>query len=64
MGDWKWVLVDPEGQEVRATETFDSQQTAEQWLTENWSSLADEGAESVSLRQNEEETYRMSLAPG
>ena len=64
MGDWTWILLDDNGREVRATEAFDSQQAAEEWLGANWASLAEEGAESVSLRQNDEETYRMSLAPG
>lgn len=64
MGDWTWILLDANAHELRSTEAFDSQQAAEQWLAENWSNLADEGAESVSLRENDDETYRMSLAPG
>lgn len=64
MGNWTWILLDGSGRELRATENFDSQQAAEGWLADNWSGLADEGAESVSLRSDDEETYRMSLAPG
>ena len=64
MAEWTWVLLDAEGKELRTTEPFDSQQEAEAWLADNWSKLAQEGAESVSLREKNEESYRMSLAPG
>lgn len=63
MTDWNWVLIDENNSELRMTERFESEAEAEQWLAANWTQLADEGAESVSLRENGEETYLMSLAP-
>ncbi|HYN36394.1 MAG TPA: hypothetical protein VEV82_05410 [Actinomycetota bacterium] len=63
MTDWNWILIDENKGELRMTERFESKAEAEQWLAANWTQLADEGAASVSLRENGEETYEMSLAP-
>lgn len=63
MADWNWVLFDENEGELRMSERFESKEEAEQWLAANWTQLADEGAASVSLRENGEETYLMSLAP-
>jgi hypothetical protein len=61
---WTWVLVGADGQEMRSTEPFDTKDEAEAWLSDHWAELAEEGAESVSLREGDAESYRMSLAPG
>ena len=60
---WTWVLIGADGSEMRSTEGFDSKDEAEAWLSDHWSELAEEGAESVSLRDDDDESYRMSLAP-
>ena len=61
MSDWRWLLHDPSGAEMRATEPFASKEEAEAWMGEQWRSLLDEGAETVSLVSNGEHHYRMGL---
>ncbi|MDQ4095517.1 MAG: hypothetical protein M3174_04830 [Actinomycetota bacterium] len=63
MDAWRWVLLDEQGNEMRATDGFASRTAAEEWLSGAWSALADEGAAAVSLRSGDEEIYEMSLAP-
>jgi hypothetical protein len=61
MNDMVWTLHDSAGALLRATQTFSSQEEAEAWMGSNWSSLLDEGAESVCLVQGEETLYEMGL---
>ena len=58
----RWILLDESGGDIRATEEFASQPEAEEWLGQQWQTLADEGASAVSLRSEEGEIYEMSLA--
>ena len=60
---WTWTLFDAQGGEMRSSEDFDSKEAAEAWMTSSWSQLAEEGAASVSLRNDGDEEYLMSLAP-
>ena len=64
MADFTWVLLDAAGEELRQTETFASQEAAEAWMGAEWAALLEEGAESVSLRDGEEQVYRMGLREG
>jgi hypothetical protein len=56
-----WILQDRDGEELRSTERFDSRIAAEEWLGRRWSSLLDEGAESVVLMAGGGVVYEMSL---
>ena len=56
-----WTLLDPLGADMRTTEEFASKEEAEAWMGTEWSTLVDEGAEYVSLRQNGKQIYKMGL---
>lgn len=56
-----WVLHDLKGTDLRSTEGFDSQADAEAWMGSNWARLLDEGAEFVSLMDDDEHVYKMGL---
>lgn len=64
MAEHTWVLLGPEGDEMRTTEAFSSKEEAEAWMGAEWSALLDEGAEYVSLRSNGEQLYKMGLREG
>jgi hypothetical protein len=58
----RWLARDERGREIRATEDFDSRAAAEEWLGREWTSLVDEGAESVILLdEGGDVVYEMSL---
>ena len=61
MAGWRWILHDASGTDLRSTEEFDSKEEAEAWMGREWSSLLEEGAESVSLMNNGDRDYRMGL---
>lgn len=61
MDDFAWVLHDEAGADLRSTQTFSSKEEAEAWMGDHWSELLGEGAESVTLRRDEESLYRMGL---
>jgi hypothetical protein len=61
MPSFRWMLHAADGSELRASEEFDSKEAAEAWMGSEWSSLLDEGAETVSLMQDTERLYRMGL---
>ena len=61
MADFRWVLHAAEGSDLRATETFPSQEEAEAWMGDNWAGLLEEGAETVSLMSDEQRIYEMGL---
>jgi hypothetical protein len=69
VGAHSWVLLDEEGRELRAVESFGSQKEAEAWLTGVWESLAQEGAACVRLvacdeASGDEVVYEMKLSEG
>lgn len=64
MSEHVWVLLDPEGNEMRSTESFASKEEAEAWMGAEWAALLEEGAEYVSLRSGDEQVYRMGLREG
>jgi hypothetical protein len=57
----RWVLKDRAGSEMRTTQEFESRAAAEEWLGQWWSSLLQEGAESVVLLDAGDAAYEMSL---
>lgn len=59
----RWVLRDRDGNEMRATQDFDSQRDAEEWLGSSWAALLGEGTESVVLMDEDAVVYEMSLRP-
>lgn len=61
MSDFTWTLHDDAGTTMRSTQTFSSQEEAEEWMGSAWSELLDEGAGSVSLVQGDETLYEMGL---
>jgi hypothetical protein len=61
MSEYSWLLHDAAGSDIRRTESFSSKEEAESWMGEQWRSLLDEGAESVSLTVDEDVLYRMGL---
>lgn len=58
---WTWILRDPSGEPMRETPGWDSREEAESWLSQNWQVLLDEGAEAVSLHEDDREEYTMGL---
>ncbi|CAN5653970.1 hypothetical protein BH18ACT15_BH18ACT15_05160 [soil metagenome] len=62
MPEFRWTLYDRAGRELRSSQAFPSQQAAEDWMGAEWSSLLDEGGESVSLASEDGEVlYHMGL---
>lgn len=61
MSDVRWVLKDAAGAELRTSESFSSRDEAEAWMGSEWSSLLDEGAESVVLIEDDRKLYEMGL---
>ena len=58
---WIWVARDRTGGRIDAAPSFASQAEAEAWLGDHWRSLAEAGAESVTLLRGETVIYDMSL---
>jgi hypothetical protein len=61
MPGFTWVLISADGRELRTSEAFTSKEEAEAWMGSEWSALLDEGAEFVSLREDGDQHYKMSL---
>ncbi len=61
MSSYFWVLEDPNGNELRWTERFDSHEDAEAWMGREWATLREEGAAHVVLMRDDELLYRMGL---
>lgn len=61
MADFTWVLLDGDGKELRTSEAFPSKEDAEVWMGANWEELLAAGGEYVSLREGDEQVYRMGL---
>jgi hypothetical protein len=64
MPDYRWVLHDLSGTDLRTTETFATKEEAEAWMGTEWASLLDEGAETVSLMADDKRLYKMGLREG
>lgn len=56
-----WVLHDAAGADLRSTEAFETQAEAESWMGDRWQDLLDEGAETVTLMDDDTKLYRMGL---
>jgi hypothetical protein len=61
MSTWRWILHAADGSDLRGSDEFESKESAEAWMGAEWSSLLDEGAETVSLMHGDEREYRMGL---
>lgn len=61
MSELHWVLKDPDGNTIRNSESFESREQAEAWMGTEWASLADEGAETVVLVDEDGVVYEMGL---
>lgn len=61
MSELKWVLKDPDGNTIRASDPFESRDEAEAWMGTEWASLLDEGAETVVLMDEGGVVYEMGL---
>ncbi|MFP5297796.1 MAG: hypothetical protein ACLGHL_02255 [Actinomycetota bacterium] len=61
MAAFTWVLIGPQGNEMRTTEDFSTKEEAEAWMGAEWAALLDEGAEYVSLREGDAQVYKMGL---
>ena len=64
MADFTWVLLDSNGGELSTSEAFSSKEEAEAWMGANWEQLLEAGGEYVSLREGDEQVYRMGLKEG
>jgi len=60
-----WAYIDGNGENVGASEQFESQEAAEQWVGEAWEGLVELGIAEMVLRDNEaaSDIYRMGLSP-
>ena len=63
MTHFTWRLLDAAGRSLRDTQTFASQEEAENWMGGSWSGLLEEGAETVALVEGDETLYEMGLRP-
>lgn len=63
---WSWRYNDSEGKQVAvgepAAELFPSRGDAESWLGEYWRDVRDAGAAHVTLLEDDQPCYTMSLA--
>jgi len=63
MSPFTWVVHDAEGRDLRTTEPFPTRDDAEAWLGAEWRALAESAGDSVSLIEDGDVVYRMSLQP-
>ena len=63
MTPFAWIVHDADGRDLRTTETFPTREEAEAWLGTEWRALADSSGDAVSLVEDGEVVYRMSLQP-
>ena len=61
MSGFQWVMRGAEGNELSRSQTFDTQAEAESWLSGEWAALAEQGAASVALVEDETMIYEMGL---
>ena len=58
---FRWILHDATGSDLRTTEDFATKDEAESWMGTEWAALLEEGAETVSLMDDERRLYHMGL---
>jgi hypothetical protein len=63
MSPFAWIVHDAGGNDLSTTESFPTKDEAEAWLGAEWSGLAEASGDSVSLVEDGEVVYRMSLQP-
>ncbi|MFN2488551.1 MAG: hypothetical protein ABR529_02175 [Actinomycetota bacterium] len=61
MAQYVWTPEDAGGNDMRASDTFASQEEAEAWVAREWATLLAGGAEHVKLVADGEVVYRMGL---
>lgn len=64
MSQFTWILQDAGGEDIRTSQSFATQEEAEAWMGAEWAALREEGAEFVSLRDGDQQVYRMGLSEG
>ncbi len=64
VSEYRWILLDENGDELRVTDTFTSKEDAETWMGAEWSALSEEGAATVALLDGDRRLYEMGLGPG
>lgn len=63
MSPFSWIVHDAAGRDLQTTEAFATKDDAEAWLGAEWQALADASGDAVSLVEDGEVVYRMSLQP-
>jgi hypothetical protein len=63
MSPFVWIVHDAGGRDLRTTGPFPSKEDAEAWMGAEWKALVDESGDAVSLVEDGEVVYRMSLKP-
>jgi hypothetical protein len=63
MSPYTWIVHDAGGADLQTTQPFPSKEEAEAWLGAEWRALAESSGDSVSLVEDGEVVYRMSLQP-
>jgi hypothetical protein len=63
VNDFRWMLLDWLGREMRATQSFSQQADAEAWMSDHWEELDAEGAKAVRLDRGQDAVYTMNLTP-
>lgn len=58
-----WTYVDGNGDNVGASEQFETLEAAEGWVGEAWEGLLELGVSEMVLRDNGADVYRMGLSP-
>lgn len=63
--DYRWRYLDEDGRDVAGPDlTFADQAQAEEWFSQEWAELAEQGVRQVTLLHGEAEVYGpMSLDP-
>ncbi|MFN2593445.1 MAG: hypothetical protein ABR579_00975 [Actinomycetota bacterium] len=60
---FSWVVESADGKPLTTSERFASQEEAESWMGSEWSRLAEDGGSAVTLMDETEVVYKMSLEP-
>lgn len=60
-----WTYMDENGEDVGSSQRFEDRESAEDWMGQSWSSLAEFGVEQVVLHDHVRgvSVYRMGLGP-
>jgi hypothetical protein len=62
---FRWRYLNESDSEIGESEAFEDRESAESWLSQEWSSLHERGIEEVVLfdEESEEPVYQMGLGP-